>query len=185
MNQTAPKKTVSAETLEKAYRLVKRSGSPAGKRTASAGSLDDIVAFSQTPESRAKTRAFIRRSGKPLYAADPNYPDLIVEVSPDGTRRLGRLVNRKFVECVMPSVKEQASTYKAVISADHLTDLVQLMTERGRRLLLFGGRRTGKASLVKNAADRANGTLIYCDFGAAAISLRATPCSSVAAATSQ
>ncbi|MFA6286101.1 MAG: hypothetical protein WC661_01855 [Opitutaceae bacterium] len=163
MNQTSPKKTVSAETLEKAYRLVKRSDSPAGKRTASAVSLDDIVAFSQTPASRTETRAFIRYSGKPLYAADPNYPGLIVEVSPDGTRRLGRLVNRKFVECVMPSVKGHASTDKPAISADHLTDLVQLMTERGRRLLLFGRQPSERTSLVKNAADRAKGTLIYCD----------------------
>jgi hypothetical protein len=167
MNQTSPQPTVSAETLEKAYRLVKRSGSPAGKRTASTVNLDDIVAFSQTPEGMARTTASIRRSGGPLYATDPKHPGLIVQISPDGIRRLGRLVNRKFVECVTPSAKEQAATDKAAISADHLTDLVQLMTERGRRLLLFGRQPSERTSLVKNAADHAKGTLIYCDVATA------------------
>ncbi len=41
--------------------------------------------------------------------------------------------------------------------------LAELMTERGRRLLLLGRRRMGKTSLVKNAACRARATLLYCD----------------------
>ena len=73
-----------------------------GKRTAAAVNLVDIVTFSQTPEGRARTIAHIKRHGGPLYEADSKYPDLIVEVSPDGTRRLGRLVDRKFVKCDQP-----------------------------------------------------------------------------------
>ncbi|MFA6286138.1 MAG: hypothetical protein WC661_02040 [Opitutaceae bacterium] len=102
LNPTAPQKTVAKEVLEKAYRLVKRSGIPAKKRAAPAMSLDDIVAFSQTPEAMAHTIAYIQRHGGPLYTTDAKYPDLIVEVSPDGIRRLGRLVNRKFIECGTP-----------------------------------------------------------------------------------
>jgi len=72
------------------------------KRTAAATNLDDIVAFSQTPEGREQTVAHIKRRGGPLYEADSKYPDLIVEVLTDGTRRLGRLVDRKFVKCDQP-----------------------------------------------------------------------------------
>jgi len=92
---------------------------PAKKQAAPAMSLDDIVAFSQTPEGRAQTIAHIQRHGGPLYGTDPKYPDLIVEVSPDGTRRLGRLVNRKFIECIIPAAKEPASPDKTALPADH------------------------------------------------------------------
>lgn len=89
------------------------------KRTAAATNLDDIVAFSQTPEGRAQTIAHIKGHGGPLYEADSTYPDLIAEVSPDGTKRLGRFVNRKFIECTIPAVKEPASTDKTALPADH------------------------------------------------------------------
>lgn len=72
--------------------------------------LDDIVAFSQTPEAIAQTAAFIQRHGGPLYEADPKYPDLIVQVSPDGTRRLGRFMNRQFIECEPPERKDTDAT---------------------------------------------------------------------------
>ena len=42
------------------------------------------------------------------------------------------------------------------------------MTERGRRLLVFGRRRMGKTSLIKNAAEKAKITFLYCDISTAA-----------------
>jgi len=46
--------------------------------------------------------------------------------------------------------------------------LAQFMTERGRRLLLFGRRRMGKTTLIQKAATKAHATLIYCDAATAA-----------------
>jgi hypothetical protein len=46
--------------------------------------------------------------------------------------------------------------------------LRQLMAERGRRMLVFGRRRMGKTSLIKNAAERAKATFVYCDISTAA-----------------
>ncbi len=48
------------------------------------------------------------------------------------------------------------------------TQLLLLMTEKGRRLLVFGRRRMGKTSLIKNAAEKAKVTFIYCDISTAA-----------------
>jgi hypothetical protein len=49
-----------------------------------------------------------------------------------------------------------------------IPQLLQLMTERGRRLLVFGRRRMGKTSLIKNAAEKAKVTFVYCDISTAA-----------------
>lgn len=46
--------------------------------------------------------------------------------------------------------------------------LHQLMTERGRRLVVVGQRRAGKTTLIKTAADRARATFVYCDLSTAA-----------------
>ena len=92
---------------------------PDKKQAAPAMSLDDLMAFSQKPEGRAQTIAHIQPHGGPLYEADSKYPYLIVEVSPDGTRRLGRFVNRKFIKCIIPAAKEPTSTDKTALPGDH------------------------------------------------------------------
>jgi len=46
--------------------------------------------------------------------------------------------------------------------------LLQMMEERGRRMLLFGRRRMGKTSLIKNSAEKAKATFLYCDISTAA-----------------
>ena len=46
--------------------------------------------------------------------------------------------------------------------------LAQLMREKGRRLLIFGRRRMGKTSLIKNVAEKAKSTFVYCDISTAA-----------------
>ncbi len=45
----------------------------------------------------ASTRASLREPGLPLYEANPDDPESIVEVGCDGSRRRGRFVNRVFV----------------------------------------------------------------------------------------
>lgn len=57
---------------------------------------DLLVALAASPDREA-TKAAVRRSGKARYAADPAHPGLLVQIFPDGTRRLGRLEGRRFV----------------------------------------------------------------------------------------
>jgi len=45
--------------------------------------------------------------------------------------------------------------------------LQQLMTERGRRMVVSGRRRMGKTALIKAAAGRARATFVYCDVSTA------------------
>jgi hypothetical protein len=46
---------------------------------------------------REEVKTRIRATGAPVYATDPAYPGMIVQVLPDGTRRPGRLEGRRFV----------------------------------------------------------------------------------------
>jgi hypothetical protein len=45
--------------------------------------------------------------------------------------------------------------------------LLQLMTERGRRLVMVGRRRMGKTALIRTAADKARAAFVYCDLATA------------------
>ncbi|HEY5213090.1 MAG TPA: ATP-binding protein [Acidobacteriaceae bacterium] len=68
-----------------------------------------------------------------------------------------------------PFFFESPSNRWSFTDREALTDqLLQLMTEQGRRLLIFGRRRMGKTSLIKNAAEKAKITFIYCDISTAA-----------------
>jgi hypothetical protein len=51
---------------------------------------------------------------------------------------------------------------------DLIPKLHELMREKGRRLLVIGRRRMGKTSLIKNAAEKARATFLYCDVSTAA-----------------
>lgn len=46
---------------------------------------------------RDEVRALIRAAGGPVYETDPAYPGQIIQVSQDGTRKVGRLKGRRFV----------------------------------------------------------------------------------------
>ena len=59
--------------------------------------IHDILAALAADTNREKVKARIRRSGAPLYAADPEQPGLIVEIQADTTRTSGRLKRRQFV----------------------------------------------------------------------------------------
>lgn len=68
-----------------------------------------------------------------------------------------------------PFFFESPSDKWSFTDREALTDkLLQLMRESGRRLLIFGRRRMGKTSLLKNAAEKAKVTFIYCDISTAA-----------------
>jgi len=53
---------------------------------------------------RREVKAAVRASGKAIYGTDPEHPGWVIREEPDGSRTLGRLVNRKFVPAT-----EQAS----------------------------------------------------------------------------
>jgi hypothetical protein len=56
--------------------------------------LEQVVAG---PHERKEVHALIHARGAPVYETDPAYPGLVVQVSGDGTRKIGRIKNRKFV----------------------------------------------------------------------------------------
>ena len=58
--------------------------------------LDTLLTKVDTPEERELAKAEIARHGTPIYGTDPAHPGLIVQKLPDGTKRLGKFVNRKF-----------------------------------------------------------------------------------------
>lgn len=51
----------------------------------------------ETLEVRNDIAAARKASGKPVYIADPDNPNKIIQVLPHGSRIRGALVNRKFV----------------------------------------------------------------------------------------
>lgn len=51
----------------------------------------------ETPESRQDVIQERQILGKPSYIGDTRHPGKLFEILPDGTRRSGRMVNRKFV----------------------------------------------------------------------------------------
>lgn len=60
--------------------------------------LDSLIARVDTTEGRKLAMAEIQRHGMPTYGTDPKHPGLIIERQPDGTTRVGKFVNRQFVE---------------------------------------------------------------------------------------
>jgi hypothetical protein len=46
---------------------------------------------------RERVKRKIHAAGAPVYAADPDRPDLLIEIRPDGTRVRGRMQGRRFV----------------------------------------------------------------------------------------
>jgi hypothetical protein len=59
--------------------------------------VHDLLARIATTADREPTRTALRDSGAPLYTTDPEYPGMIVQVLPDGTRAPGHLEGRRFV----------------------------------------------------------------------------------------
>jgi hypothetical protein len=55
------------------------------------------LAKARTKSARTKALAHLRSTGEPRYGTDPKFPGKIIRIDPDGTRHVGRLVNRTFV----------------------------------------------------------------------------------------
>ena len=75
--------------------------------------LEQILALTQTPAGQARALAVIARHKGPVYSADPEHPELVVEEAPDGTKRRGKFVHREFVPVTSRSkrtpVRQKAS----------------------------------------------------------------------------
>ncbi len=67
------------------------------KETGRVQDLASLLAKVDTAAGRELAKTEIMRHGTPIYGTDPAHPGLIVQKSPDGTKRLGRFVNRQFV----------------------------------------------------------------------------------------
>ena len=59
--------------------------------------VHDLLTRIASSTDREVTKAALRDAGAPLYATDPDYPGMIIQVLPDGTRTPGHLENRRFV----------------------------------------------------------------------------------------
>lgn len=59
--------------------------------------VQDVLRGLVEDTDRRSVQARIRAAGTSVYTADPARPDAVVEVAPDGTRTVGRLVGRRFV----------------------------------------------------------------------------------------
>jgi hypothetical protein len=58
--------------------------------------LDELLAMASTPDGKKRALAVIHRHKGPTYSADPSEPGVLIESMPDGARRRGRFVNRRF-----------------------------------------------------------------------------------------
>lgn len=60
--------------------------------------IDELLDTVNTPEGRARALRGINAAGGNRYGADEkNHPGKIIEYAPDGTVRVGRFSNRKFL----------------------------------------------------------------------------------------
>jgi len=50
-----------------------------------------------TTTDRSAVVEKLQARGKPVYATDPRYPDMVVRIDPDGRRTPGQFVDRRFV----------------------------------------------------------------------------------------
>ena len=57
----------------------------------------DVLARLVADPRREAAKARIHAAGGPIYAADPDHPEMIVEIRPDGTRTRGHMAGRRFV----------------------------------------------------------------------------------------
>lgn len=66
--------------------------------------MDEIDRLLDPTRIRARAGQFadeLRKLSIPVYAdAGPEHPNLVVEIRPDGTRRVGRFVDRRFVSVI-------------------------------------------------------------------------------------
>lgn len=59
-------------------------------------SLSECLEAVDTEEGRARTATYLASRPYPHFEAAPDHPGLVVKIDEDGTRTLGRFVNRHF-----------------------------------------------------------------------------------------
>lgn len=67
------------------------------KRAGAAKPLSECLAEVDSPAGRQKVQEFLESGPFPHYEGAPGRPRSVVRVDEDGTRTLGRFVNRRFV----------------------------------------------------------------------------------------
>lgn len=67
------------------------------RRTGEATPLSDLVDVIDTPHGREKFRKYLQSEPYPHYEPFPSRKDLLVRIEENGTRTVGRFVNRVFV----------------------------------------------------------------------------------------
>lgn len=80
-------------TLKKAGELL----TPVFPSVARRREMHDLLMQATAGTDRETVKAEIRAAGTPIYATDRDHPGMVVQVTPDGKRRLGRLEGRRFV----------------------------------------------------------------------------------------
>lgn len=66
------------------------------KQRGDAKPLSECLATVDTPEGRERTAAHLAMRPFPHFEAAPDDPGFVVKIDEDGTRTIGRFVNRKF-----------------------------------------------------------------------------------------
>jgi len=61
-------------------------------------SLAAAIERALEPANTANLAATLKRSGRAVYETDPTLPGFLVRTNPDGSKSVGRMVNRRFVE---------------------------------------------------------------------------------------
>jgi hypothetical protein len=59
--------------------------------------VHDLLTRVTADRDRERLKAEIHATGKPVYATDKDHPGMVVQVTPDGKRTVGRLKGRHFV----------------------------------------------------------------------------------------
>jgi len=67
------------------------------RRTGRAKPLSELVASVETPEGRARTGAYLESLPYPHYMQFPGRARVYIRTAADGTKTVGRFVNRAFV----------------------------------------------------------------------------------------
>jgi hypothetical protein len=68
------------------------------KEIAGVDDVDAVLALTRTKKGRERARAVIARHKGPVYGADPDQPDVVIETRPDRMSRRGKFINRRFTE---------------------------------------------------------------------------------------
>lgn len=74
-------------------------------RDAAARPLSECLADVDTPQGRQRVQEYLKSGPYPHYEASPDSPGLLVRIDADGTRTLGRFVNRRFVAAKAKATK--------------------------------------------------------------------------------